>query len=215
MYSTGAIRAPSRLRLVPAPYDAHVTAQDTAAGAGPDAREAELLAQVAEGDAQAFAALYDAWSGRLFALVLQILVDRAQSEEVLQEVFLEVWQRAATFSPERGSVRAWLVTMTRRRAIDRVRASQAARDRDRAYRGSYEPNYDMTVQTVEDRLEGRRVRRALEAIGEPHRSTIELAYFSGLTHSQIAEHCGVPLGTVKTRIRDGISKLRAHLEVER
>ena len=73
----------------------------------------------------------------------------------------------------------------------------------------------MTVQTAEDRLEGRRVRRALEAIGEPHRSTIELAYFSGLTHSQIAEHCGVPLGTVKTRIRDGISKLRAHLEVER
>lgn len=192
-----------------------MTPQDTT-GAGPEAQpDAALLTRVAQGDAQAFACLYDAWAGRLLALVLRIVVDRAQSEEVLQEVFLEVWQRAATFRPERGSARAWLVTLTRRRAIDRVRSSQSCRDRDHAWRGGYEPDYDVTAQAAEDHLEGARLHRALEKVGEPQRSTLELAYFSGLSHTQIARRCGVPLGTVKTRVRDGLLKLRTHLKVER
>ena len=175
--------------------------------------EEEWIAQVADGDADAFAHLYDAWSSRLFALILQIVVDRAQSEEVLQEVFLEVWRTAGSFSPARGSARAWLVTMARRRAIDRVRSSQSSRDRESRWR-DYMPDVDLTLQQVEDRLEGEQVRRALEAVGEPYRSTIELAYFTGLTHREIARRTGTPLGTVKTRIRDGIARLRRELGVQ-
>ena len=106
--------------------------------------EGEWIAQVADGDADAFARLYDAWSSRLFALILQIVVDRAQSEEVLQEVFLEVWRTAGSYSPPRGSVRAWLVTMARRRAIDRVRSSQSSRERESRWR-DYMPDVDQTV----------------------------------------------------------------------
>ena len=109
--------------------------------------EGEWIAQVADGDADAFARLYDAWSSRLFALIVQIVVDRAQSEEVLQEVFLEVWRTAGSYSPARGSVRAWLVTMARRRAIDRVRSSQSSRERESRWR-DYMPDVDQTVQQV-------------------------------------------------------------------
>ncbi|WP_229116831.1 sigma-70 family RNA polymerase sigma factor [Actinomyces bovis] len=171
------------------------------------------MARVVQRDQQAFAQLYDRWSARLLALTVQVLVDRAQSEEVLQEVFLEAWRRADTYDPTLGSVRAWLVTLTCRRAIDRVRASQSARDRENRWHGTM-PDADVTVQQVEDRLEGEEVRQALDAVGEPHRSTLLLAYFSGLTHTEIATRTGVPLGTVKTRIRDGIAKLRTHMGVE-
>ena len=128
--------------------------------------EEEWIAQVADGDADAFARLYDAWSGRLFALILQIVVDRAQSEEVLQEVFLEVWRTAGSYSPARGSVRAWLVTMARRRAIDRVRSSQSSRDRESRWR-DYMPDVDQTVQQVEDRLVGEQVHRRSRRWGSP------------------------------------------------
>ena len=169
-----------------------------------------LIRGVAAGDHEAFAEFYDRWSGRLLALIVQILVDRAQGEEVLQEVFLEIWRTAPAFSPSRGSARAWAVTMARRRAIDRVRSSQAARDREDQWRG-YMPDTDLTLQTVEDRLVGEEVRRALDAVGEPQRSTLVMAYFTGLTHTEIARRTGVPLGTVKTRIRNGIARLRKEM----
>ena len=172
-----------------------------------------LIRGVAAGDHEAFAEFYDRWSGRLFALIVRILVDRAQSEEVLQEVFLEIWRSASDFSPDRGSARAWLVTLARRRAIDRVRSSQSSRERESRWR-DYMPDVDLTVQQVEDRLEGEQVRRALEAVGEPYRSTIELAYFTGLTHREIARRTNTPLGTVKTRIRDGMARLRRELGVQ-
>ena len=175
--------------------------------------EGEWIAQVADGDADAFARIYDAWSSRLFALILQIVVDRAQSEEVLQEVFLEVWRTAGSYSPARGSVRAWLVTMARRRAIDRVRSSQAAKNREDRWH-DYLPDMDLTVQAVEDRIVGQEVRRALDAVGEPQRSTLVMAYFTGLTHTEIARRTGVPLGTVKTRIRNGIARLRKEMGAE-
>lgn len=173
-----------------------------------------LLERVAQGDEQAFAELYDAWAGRLLALIIRIVVDRAQSEEVLQEVMLEAWRRAPSFDPARGTGRAWLVTMARHRAIDRVRAAQAARDREDAWQG-YLPDTDVTVAEVEDRMEASRVRQALDAVGEPHRTTIALAYFTGLTHTEIAQRMGVPLGTVKSRIRDGMAKMRTHLGGQR
>lgn len=177
-------------------------------------RDGRLLAEVAQGGEAAFAELYDRWASRLFALILQIVVDRAQSEEVLQDVFWQVWTSAGSYHSERGSVRAWLVTLARRRAIDRVRTSQAARDREARHHGDY-PDFDSTLDTIEERLEGERVRRALERVGEPHASTIKLAYFTGLTHAQIAERMCVPLGTVKSRIRDGIDKLRVEMGVTR
>ena len=172
-----------------------------------------LIRGVAAGDHEAFAEFYDRWSGRLLALIVQSLVDRAQGEEVLQEVFLEIWRTAPAFSPSRGSARAWAVTMARRRAIDRVRSSQAARDREDQWHG-YMPDTDLTVQAVEDRIVGQEVRRALDAVGEPQRSTLVMAYFTGLTHSEIARRTGVPLGTVKTRIRNGIARLRKEMGAE-
>ncbi|WP_159625633.1 sigma-70 family RNA polymerase sigma factor [Actinomyces sp. zg296] len=173
-----------------------------------------LLGRVAQGDENAFAELYDAWAGRLLALIIRIVIDRSQSEEVLQEVMLEAWRRAPSFDPSRGTGRAWLVTMARHRAIDRVRSSQAARDREDAWQG-YLPDSDVTAAEVEDRMEAGRVRDALDAVGEPHRTTIALAYFTGLTHTEIAERMGVPLGTVKSRIRDGMAKMRTHLGEQR
>ena len=176
-------------------------------------RDNALVLRVAVGDHDAFAEFYDRWSGRLLALIVQILVDRAQGEEVLQEVFLEIWRSASTFSPSRGSARAWAVTMARRRAIDRVRSSQAARDREDRWHG-YMPDMDLTVQAVEDRIVGQEARRALDAVGEPQRSTLVMAYFTGLTHTEIARRTGVPLGTVKTRIRNGIARLRKEMGAE-
>lgn len=176
-------------------------------------RDNTLIVRVAAGDSDAFAEFYDRWSGWLFALIVRILVDRAQSEEVLQEVFLEIWRSAASFSPGKGSARAWAVTMARRRAVDRVRSSQAARDREEQWR-DYMPDVDLTVQAVEDSLAGEDVRRALDAVGEPQRSTLVMAYFTGLTHTEIARRTGVPLGTVKTRIRNGIARLRKEMGAE-
>lgn len=175
--------------------------------------EAEMLSRIAHGDQEAFASLYDVWSGRLFALILQVLVDRAQSEEVLQEVFLEIWQRSPQFDADKGSGRAWMVTIARRRAIDRVRSSQRARDRENSW-STYLPDIDSTLEQVEERLAGAEVHAALEAIGEPHKTAVTLAYFTGLTHAEIAEYQEVPVGTAKTRIRDGIKKLRTVLGVE-
>ncbi|QRV01622.1 sigma-70 family RNA polymerase sigma factor [Arcanobacterium phocisimile] len=173
-----------------------------------------LLGRIANGDSQAFATFYDRWSGKILALIRQILRDHSQSEEVLQEVFLEVWQKAPQFASARGTARGWLVTVARRRAIDRVRSSQAARDRDTAYVATT-IDYDHTLESVEQRLETENVRRMLDFVGEPQSSTIKLAFFSGLTHREIADYQRVPLGTVKTRIRDGLAKMKRFMEQER
>lgn len=198
-------RGPLCLASLEAPYDGGVRKQNQVA-------DDVLMERVVGRDQEAFAELYDRWAGRLLALVVQVLVDHSQSEEVLQEVFLEVWRRAESFDPDKGSLRAWLVTLARRRAVDRVRSSQAARDRDQRWSAAM-PEVDLTVQSVEDNLEAEELRQALAAVGEPHRSTLVLAYFTGLTHAQIATRTGVPLGTVKTRVRDGLIKLRTHLGV--
>lgn len=176
-------------------------------------RENQLLVASASGDQSAFNELYSLTSGRLFALIVQILVDHAQGEEVLQEVFLEIWRQAPRFDPAQGNAVAWMATIARRRAIDRVRASQSARDREAAF-VDYMPDVDSTVSQVEERIAGESVRKALDEVGEPWKSTIILSYFTGLTHTQIAQRCGVPVGTVKTRIFQGIKKLRAVMEVD-
>lgn len=180
----------------------------------PSDRAAELLVRVAGGDEGAFGTLYDMLSSRVFGLILRVLVDRAQSEEVLQEVFLEVWQSAGAFAPNKGQGRSWVLTIAHRRAVDRVRSAQAAGQRDirAGLRELHTPSAAVDEQ-VELRIESRRVSRALQALPEPQREALTLAYFGGYSQSEIAALSGTPLGTVKTRMRDGLSRLRVEMGV--
>lgn len=174
----------------------------------------ELLVQLAAGDRAAFARLYDMLSARVFGLILRVLVNRAQSEEVLQEVFLEVWQSAGAFAPNRGQGRTWVMTIAHRRAVDRVRSAQASSERDRrAGLREHGVPYDGVAEEVELRLEGRRVAAALAGLSDPQREAITLAYYGGYSQSEIAALVGAPLGTVKTRMRDGLSRLREEMGV--
>ena len=174
----------------------------------------DLLAQAAEGDQQAFAALYDQCSSRVFGLVRRLLKDAAQSEEVTQEIFLEIWQNAKRYDPSKGSAIAWILTMSHRRAVDRVRASQSSRDRDQKIGlRDLETEYDSVSESVEIRVENERVGQALQRLTELQRQAVTLAYYGGYSHSEVAEMLKVPIGTVKTRLRDGMIRLRDELGV--
>lgn len=174
---------------------------------------ANLIAQVAQGDQSCFADLYDAVAPRVHGLARRVVRNPTLAEEVTQEVFLQVWREASRFDPDKGSALAWLLTITHRRAVDRVRSEQAQSDRLLRYESQQSATpYDSTVEQVTLRSEATRVRRALEVVGEPHRSTLELVYLDGLTHSEVAARTGVPLGTAKTRIRDGVRKVRKVME---
>ncbi len=174
----------------------------------------ELLTRVARGDQAAFSDLYDELAGRVLGLVTRLLKDRAQSEEVTQEVFLEVWQQAARFDQGRGSAASWVLTMAHRRAVDRIRASQASHDRDtRIGIRDFETGFDQVSESVEIRIEHERVSRALAKLTEFQRQAVQLAYYGGFSHSEMAEHLGVPIGTVKTRLRDGMIRLRDEMGV--
>ena len=174
----------------------------------------QLLLRVADGDQAAFARLYDMLSPRAFGLILRVLVDRSQSEEVLQEVFLEIWQSAARFAPNKGQGRSWVLTIAHRRAVDRVRSAQASTDRDvRVGFRDMDVAHDGVAEEVELRIEGQRVSEALATLPDPQREAITLAYFGGYSQSEIAALVGAPLGTIKTRMRDGLSRLRAEMGV--
>lgn len=172
------------------------------------------LARVAEGDQRAFAALYDMLSPRALGLIRRVLIDHAQSEEVLQEVFLEVWQQARSFDPDRGSARAWVLTFAHRRAVDRVRSANAAAGRDEraGLRELGTPGQPVDEQ-VELLVDGAQATEALHTLPEAQREPLVLAYFGGYSQSEIAVLLSVPLGTVKTRMRDGLTRLRKTLEV--
>jgi RNA polymerase sigma-70 factor, ECF subfamily len=176
---------------------------------GTDADLADALLRTASGDQGAFSQVYDAVAGRLHGLVLRVVRNPAIAEEVTQEVFLQVWRTADGFDPGRGSALSWLMTLAHRRAVDRVRSEQAQSDRMDRYETLHrtEP-YDVTAEEVQQRWDASRVRVALDEVGEPHRSALELAYFEGLTHREVAERLDIPLGTAKTRIRDGLRKTR-------
>ncbi len=183
-------------------------------GGAPVDHVALLLVRVAGGDQSAFAELYDMLSPRAFGLILRVLVDRAQSEEVLQEVFLEIWQSASRFVPNKGQGRSWILTIAHRRAVDRVRSSQATADRDvRVGVRDLDVAHDGVAEEVEARVDGERVTRALSVLPETQREAITLAYFGGYSQSEIAALVGAPLGTVKTRMRDGLSRLRVEMGV--
>jgi len=175
---------------------------------------ADLLVRVAGGDQVAFAELYDLLSPRVFGLIVRVLVNRAQSEEVLQEVFLEIWQSAARFAPNKGQGRSWILTIAHRRAVDRVRASQSSAERDaRVGLRDLDVAHDSVAEQVQLSIEGARVSRALALLPEAQREAIVLAYYGGYSQSEIATLMGTPLGTIKTRMRDGISRLRTAMGV--
>ncbi|MEJ7618007.1 MAG: sigma-70 family RNA polymerase sigma factor [Pyrinomonadaceae bacterium] len=163
---------------------------------------------VARGDEQAFADLYDRYSSILFGLLLRILNGRAEAEDVLQEVFIQVWQKAGDFNEDRGRAFTWLVTLARSRAIDRLRATES-RDRTavRAARETIEGEINADEEAIRSE-EGAFVRSALAEIPAEQKRTLVLAYFEGLTQSEIASRLNEPLGTVKTRTRAGLTKLR-------
>jgi RNA polymerase sigma-70 factor (ECF subfamily) len=186
----------------------------TAGSSATGADLADLLRRSARGDEAAFAALYDATSRRLYGLVLRIVRDHAMSEEVTQEVYLDVWRHCARFDPERGSAMAWLMTIAHRTAVDRVRASEASRRRDDAHAAAHQDiEFDTTAESAQASLEAQRVRRALTTLTDAQRSAVELAYLGGYTHTEVASLLGLPLGTAKTRIRDGLIRLRDTLGV--
>ncbi|MEU1291315.1 MULTISPECIES: ECF RNA polymerase sigma factor SigK [unclassified Streptomyces] len=171
-----------------------------------------LLARVALGDHDAFAGLYDAVAGPVYGVVRAVLRDHAQSEEVVQDVLTEVWRTAPRYRADRGTPVNWILTLAHRRAIDRVRSAEARAAREqRAARLDRTPAYDHVTEQVEDLLERERLRTALASLTDVQRQAVTLAYYRGLTCRQVAETLAVPLGTVKTRLRDGLIRLRASL----
>ncbi|MDJ0324246.1 sigma-70 family RNA polymerase sigma factor [Cryobacterium sp. PH31-AA6] len=178
------------------------------------ASKEELLGRVARGDETAFGDLYDQMAPRVLGLVKRLLVDHAQSEEVTQEIFLEIWQSASRYEAQRGGASTWILTMAHRRAVDRIRSSQAGRDRDTKIGiRDLAVEYDNVSETVETRIEHERVEKAMSRLTELQRQAISLAYYGGLSHSEVAERLHIPLGTVKTRLRDGMIRLRDELGV--
>jgi RNA polymerase sigma-70 factor (ECF subfamily) len=174
----------------------------------------ELLALVGRGDRVAFGALYDETAPRLFGLIRRLVVDPAQAEEVTQDVYLEIWQSAARFDAARGNALSWMFTMAHRRAVDRIRSAQAARDRDlRIGARDLDVPVDTVAEAAETSVEHERVQGALGELSDLQRECVALAYYGGLTQSEIAERLQVPLGTVKTRLRDGMIRLRTALGV--
>jgi RNA polymerase sigma-70 factor, ECF subfamily len=176
------------------------------------ALEAALTA-VARGDNAAFAAIYDQCAAAVLGTVLRVLRDPAQSEEVMQEVLLDVWRNAARFDPAAGSGTAWIMMLAHRRAVDRVRSEQRSAERElRAATASVA--YDEVTDAVEARLEHERVRRCLASLTELQRESVTLAFYRGYSYSEVAQLLGVAVGTVKTRMRDGLIRLRDCMGVE-
>ncbi len=172
-----------------------------------------LLSRAGRGDQSAFAELYDQLAPLLYGVVLKVVRDPSQSEEVTQEAFIELWRLAPRYDSSRGSVRSWAATLAHRRAIDRVRSEQASRDRtEREAHKRPIQSSDVAEQVVAN-IDGTRVRKALERLTEIQRQAVELAYFGGHSYREVALLLDVAEGTIKTRIRDGMIRLRDELGV--
>jgi RNA polymerase sigma-70 factor (ECF subfamily) len=174
--------------------------------------EALLMNAVAGRDRVAFGELYDRMQPRVLGLAMRILRDLGHAEEVAQEVFLEVWQYAAHFDGSKGSATGWILRKTHSRAVDRVRSAQSRKLRDTriGIRDYFEPSDDV-AETVALRIDSTRVARALRSLPETQRRAVELSHLGGYSHSEVSEMLNVPIGTVKTRIRAGIGRLREEL----
>ena len=173
---------------------------------------AAQIALVARGDVAAFDAVFEQLGPPVFGMVKRVIRDPAQSEEVTQEVLLEVWRTAAKFDADRGSATAWVMTLAHRRAVDRVRSVQKESERERRTASADIP-YDDVIEAVESSLERERVRRCLASLTDLQRESVTLAYYGGYTYDQVASLLRVPTGTIKTRMRDALIRLRDCLGV--
>lgn len=174
--------------------------------------DGELLARLAAGDRAALAELYDRFGALVYGVAVRVVRNPSIAQEVTQEVFLWVWSNAGTFDRSRGSERAWLTTMAHRRAVDVVRSEQASRSRHtRVEQATVQRPFDEVAEAVQTRSEEREVRAALDTLTPIQRQAVELAYYQGLTYRQVAQALDLPVGTVKTRIRDGLRRLSAEL----
>ena len=173
-----------------------------------------LIGRIAKGDQSALAALYDATCRMVFGLVLRILSDHPTAEEVALDVYTQVWRQASTYDGQRGTPVAWLLTIARSRAIDRLRSTRQEQQRKEPLDSASAESASAADPEEESVISERKriVRSALENLSPEQREVIELAYFSGLSHSEIAAKLGQPLGTVKTRTRLGMMKLRDALK---
>ncbi|WP_306370414.1 sigma-70 family RNA polymerase sigma factor [Nocardiopsis sp. CC223A] len=197
------------------PHGPRAAGPEPKAVSEPEHTLAELLGRVARGDEAAFGEVYDRVAPSVYGLVRRVLRDPAQSEEVTQEVMVEVWRTACRYDPRRGTPRAWLMTLAHRRAVDRVRSEQVGADREaRAAAAEVDRPYDEVAEEVTDRLERERVRRCLDTLTELQRQSVRLAYYGGYTYREVSRLLSTPLGTIKTRMRDGLIRLRDCLGVE-
>lgn len=178
-----------------------------------DLDQAQLLVAAGTGDRAAFSEFYDRAISRVLGVCIRVIRDRSLAEEVAQEVMVEAWTKADRFDPDRGSASGWIATLAHRRAVDRVRSEQASRDRDqRVSLRDHQPPFDVVADEVAVRLEHWQVRDALERLTERQREAIELAYYGGHTYRDVARVLGIPEGTAKSRLRDGLARLRDNLE---
>ena len=183
----------------------------------PSEADAELVRQMQAGDQQAFATFYDRFAPGLFSMIYAVLHDQKESEDVLQEAFVQMWKRTATYDATRSSLFTWAVMISRHKAIDRLRSRQRqtrlveamAEETDDAMVSAPAERADNALERSDER---ERVRAAMAKLGDGQREALELAFFAGLTQSQISEKLGAPLGTVKARIRRGLLALREVLE---
>jgi len=189
------------LRAVPSPDPAPTL----------DTSDAELLARVGEGDREAFELLYRRYVRPLFGLALRRLGDRGHAEDAVQEAFAAIWRSASTYRPERGAAGGWLYTVARNAIVDRLRRNGLSTDSELPELVSSEPG---PPEQAEDSYVSWRVHRALEELQPREREVIELAYWSGMSQSEVADYLGLPLGTVKTRTRSGLARLASLLEGE-
>jgi RNA polymerase sigma-70 factor (ECF subfamily) len=192
--------------------------QETAPAEGAAARGGEadeLLCAVGEGDEGAFARLYDLVVPRVLGLTRRVLRDPAQAEEVTQEILVEVWRTAPRFDPTKGSALAWILTISHRRAVDRVRQAEAGAKRDgRFIATATETPYDVVAEDVAASLDRQQVRRCLDTLTDLQREAIVLAYFGGHTYREVAELLDTALPTIKTRMRDGLMRMRDCMGVD-